>query len=565
MARLVPNVAPSEIELDPERRVAEALCEQLPRNCIVFHSYPWLRADRDSWRPGNREVLREGEADFVIVHPRYGIMVVEVKGGEMLFDPENQRWDRRGATHQVKDPFEQAARNLRALEEQIRKRSFGGYQELPFARARCVIFPHCDYRGTLPAGGHHSILFGASDLRSIGQKVETLFQIQPFVPKDPLSSNVLDAITKALTSTFQLVPALWAEIEDQERRLFRFTEDQLNILKLLQSHPRAAIQGVAGAGKTILAVAKARTFADEGKRVLFVCFNELLASWVRSQLPEVYRNSITVLNYHKLCHEWTKAAGMAWPVITDEAEFFRSDAALLLERAIDLRQDLCFDAVVVDEGQDFQPGWWDTIEFLNRRPTEGELYVFYDPDQQIFNDRIGVMPDLGAPFVLPVNCRNTERIAERCGSIIGKSIPVNKGTPTGRPPKFVVAPTAADQLRAVEQQVAEWTSKPGGLRPDQIAIVTRGKVENSSVSSLRAVAGTAVVDDLVRWRSGTGVLVTSLYRFKGLEADALILVDIDQPDPKAAPYGFRPEHFYVGCSRAKHLLTIISRSDGWFR
>jgi superfamily I DNA and RNA helicase len=374
----------------------------------------------------------------------------------------------------------------------------------------------------------------------------------------------LDAITRALTSTFRLVPALWAEIEDQERRLFRFTEDQLNVLKLLQSHPRAAIQGVAGSGKTVLALSKARAFADEGKRVLFVCFNELLASWLRSQLPDVYKNAITILNYHKLCSEWVKAASMTWPIVADEPEFFRSDAAQLLEQAIDFRQDLCFDAVVVDEGQDFQPSWWDTIELLNKRPTEGPLYVFYDPDQQIFNDSIGSMPDLGEPFFLPVNCRNTERIAARCGSIIGKDIPVNHGTPSGRSPRFIHSPTKADQSRAVEQQVSDWVSNSGGLRPDHIAIVTRGKAESSSVSNLRTIAGVPVVDDLASWKGGAGVLLTSLYRFKGLEADALILVDVDRPDPNAAPPGFRPEHFYVGCSRAKHLLTIISRSDGWF-
>ena len=106
--------------------------------------------------------------------------------------------------------------------------------------------------------------------------------------------------------------------------------------------------------------------------------------------------------------------------------------------------------------------------------------------------------------------------------------------------------------------------KSGGLRPDQIAIVTRGKVENSSVSNLRSAGGVPVVDDLGRWKGRAGVLITSLYRFKGLEADALILVDVDRPDPDAAPSGFRPEHFYVGCSRAKHLLCIVSKTDGWF-
>lgn len=561
MARLVPHTDPEQIDLDPERRVAVALCEQLPMSVIVFHSYPWLRPEREFHRPGNPSVLREGEADFVIVHPRYGIMVVEVKGGHLRYDAATQRWDRAGATHQVKDPFLQASNNLHAIESLLKQRSFGKYPQLPFARARCVVFPHCDYNGSVPPGAHASVLFGASDLVNLGQKIENLFKLQPFVPKAELSNDILDGITRGLTSTFQLVPALWSEIENQERRLFRFTEHQLTILKVLQSHSRAAIQGVAGSGKTVLAIAKARSFADEGKRVLFLCFNELLADWLQFQLPEAYRDSVTIRNYHKLCREWVKAAGLAWPKILEEEAFFGNEAPRLLERAIDLLPERCFDAVVVDEGQDFMPAWWDTVELINKRPTEGPLYIFFDPDQLIFQTTLASMPALGTPFLLPVNCRNTERIASRCGKILGKSIPVNRGAPEGKTPKLIHAPNAERQIKEVEKQIKEWITPNTGLKCNQVAVVTRGNVQNSSLAGVCSLAGQPVTENLNEWRSGAGILLSSLYRFKGLETDALILADVALPDPEASPSGFRPQHFYVACSRAKHLLTIVSLSE----
>jgi hypothetical protein len=214
MARLIPDTDPSTIALEPERKVAEALCRQLPNKVRVFHSYPWLRPERDLNKPGSRPILREGEADFVVVHPRFGIMVVEVKGGMMSFDPASQRWDRKGATHPVKDPFLQASRNLHKLEEMLKQHSFGAYPQVPFARARCVIFPHCDFRGTLPPGANRSMLFGASDMEKLGERIEALFRLQPFVPREELSSTILDVIIRGLTSTFELVPALWCEIED---------------------------------------------------------------------------------------------------------------------------------------------------------------------------------------------------------------------------------------------------------------------------------------------------------------------------------------------------------------
>ena len=558
MARLIPHANPAQIDLDPERRVAEALCAQLPPKALVFHSYPWLRPDRDHLDPHSQPVLKEGEADFVVVHPRYGVMVVEVKGGHLHYDPAAQRWTRQGSRHDVKDPFDQAARNLHALEAILQQRGFGRSEFLPFSRARCVVFPHCNYSGSTPPGAHRSMLFGASDLASLGAKIEALFELQPFIPAAALSNSILDGIVQGLTSTFQLVPALWSEIQDQEKRLLRFTEDQLNILTVLQSYPRAAIQGVAGSGKTLLAVAKARAFADEGKRVLFLCFNELLAEWVRDDLPSTYDGRLIIRNYHKLCSEWTRAAGLHWPHAGDDLEFFKERAPKLLEDAIELRPDLNFDAVVVDEGQDFLPAWWDTVELINKRPTEGPLYIFFDPEQQIFHERPPTMPDLGRPFVLPVNCRNTEQIARQCGRIIGKEIAVNKGTPAGTPPRQIEAPSRDRQKSEVEKQIEEWMHPTTGLKANQIAIITRGKVEKSSLAGLDCISGHALTHRLREWRNGVGILITNLHRFKGLEADALILVDFVRPgSPQTFP-GFSPEHFYVACSRAKHLLTILT-------
>ena len=563
MAKLIPHSNPSQIANEPERQVAEALSQQLPNSVKVFHSYPWLRPDRDVRRPGDKTVLREGEIDFVILHPRYGVMIVEVKGGHLCYDAESQQWERAGGRHKVKDPFEQAARGMYAIEEFLKTRSFPGMDQLPFSRARCVVFPNCDYKGTLPPGADRSMLFGASDLESLGERVESLFKIQPFVPHEALNQRILDGVMRGLTSTFQLVPALWQEVEAQEKQLFRFTESQLNLLSFLGSHPRATIQGVAGSGKTVLAISKARAFADEGKRVLFVCFNEMLADWLNSELPETYHESVTIRNYHKLCSEWVKAAGISWPTVADQVAFFSEEAPILLERAIDLLPDRCFDAVVVDEGQDFQAAWWDTIELINKRPTEGPLYIFHDPDQLIFSDTLPTMPDLGSPFLLPVNCRNTGLIAARCGQILRKDIPVNSGTFDGRKPKFIHASTDDAQRIEVENQIKDWYAPVGGLKGGRVAIVTRGKVEKSSMAGLKSVGGQPLTEDLVRWREGKGILLVSLYRFKGLEADAVILVDVTQTDPNAKPGGFGPGHFYVACSRAKHLLTIISYSEDW--
>ena len=247
MARLIPHHNTSEIGQPGERSVAEALCAQLPSDVVVFHSYPWLRPERHE-RSG-KETLHEGEADFVILHPRFGIMVVEVKGGRVYYDQRTMRWERRGAQHQVKDPFAQAARNMHALEGFARERLFKN--DMPFARGFCVIFPDCEWSGTTPPGSVNSNLFAASDLERLGTRIESLFRaFDRRTDHKVLPASVLDGLMRTLTSEFKLTPALWKEVEEQEKIIFRFTEDQLMLLSFLEKHKRAAVQGVAGSGKT---------------------------------------------------------------------------------------------------------------------------------------------------------------------------------------------------------------------------------------------------------------------------------------------------------------------------
>ena len=549
MAKLIPNYDPSAITLAPERKVAEVLCAQLPKEVRVFHSYPWMRKERDLDKPWQGEVIREGEADFVIVDPRYGIMVLEVKGGQMLYDPASRRWDRRGATHAVKDPFEQASRNLFTLEKLVKDRSFPG-AELPFVRTRAVVFPDCDFQGTLPPGVVRENLIGAADLDKIGKKIESLFQSYAFKPStDGIGKAALDGIMNALTSTFRLVPALWREVEDQERQIFRLTEQQSQLLDFLGSRDRAAVEGVAGSGKTKLAMIRARRFADEGKDVLFVCFNKMLAEWLLDELPEEYRQRITVRHYHGLCAEWVKEARMMWPNVGDGTAFWNVEAPRLFEQALD-RLPKRFDAVVVDEGQDFETSWWDGLELVNAGMTEGPLYVFYDPAQRIFWANSQLMPALGQPFSLATNCRNTAAISDHCGKVLGKAIKVMAGTPKGSEPIFISAPTTDEQRKALDKQVREWNA--AGLKPNQIAVVAAKKLEASCCAGMTHIGGLQVTERLDEWRNGKALLRTTLGKFKGLEADAMVLVDVPGLDAN-----FRKEHLYVACSRARHLLTVV--------
>ena len=72
------------------------------------------------------------------------------------------------------------------------------------------------------------------------------------------------------------------------------------------------------------------------------------------------------------------------------------------------------------------------------------------------------------------------------------------------------------------------------------------------------IGGVPIVIDQEKWRSGKGILFNTIRAFKGLEADAIILVDI--PDFEVETF-FTKADLYVGCSRAKHILVIAAKEN----
>ena len=58
MARLVPNIDVETISNKPERDVARALVSILPENVIVYHSYPWLKAEHNKTEKINPQMKK---------------------------------------------------------------------------------------------------------------------------------------------------------------------------------------------------------------------------------------------------------------------------------------------------------------------------------------------------------------------------------------------------------------------------------------------------------------------------------------------------------------------------
>ena len=556
MARLIPEISIDEIENKPERDVARALIEQLPNQVTVYHSYPWLRPDRNDRT--NKVTLRQGEADFLVLWPEFGLLVLEVKGGEIVYEPESRRWARRlpnADERDIKDPFEQASRSMHVLVDAISERVYGG--RVPdFAYGYAVVFPDCRYGGNPPPGAQPAIILSSDDMTRMADRISRA--LRQWSRKDPpveISKERLREVKQAILPRFNLFPVLGRTIEEQEEKLVRLTDDQIRLLDFLGENRRVAIEGVAGSGKTLLAKAQVQRFADRGMKTLFLCYNKTLAEWLREVLPEEHRALVHVTHFHKLCSDICRKAGMEFrPPEGDAGGFWRHEAPELLWEALETLPEERYDAVVVDEGQDFHPDWWDPIQTIERDGEEGYLYVFYDPAQNLYNESGVSIPSLGKPYRLPTNCRNTRSIAETCAGIIGRPIETRPGAPKGLDTEIFEANDASITIQRLNARVKEWVKKQG-VKPSQIAILSPFKRRNSSLATREHLSGISITEDLDGWRADRGVLFSTIRSFKGLEADIVVMIDVIEPDSMPT---FLRSDLYVGCSRAKHVLEIVA-------
>ena len=178
--------------------------------------------------------------------------------------------------------------------------------------------------------------------------------------------------------------------------------------------------------------------------------------------------------------------------------------------------------------------------------------MFYDPAQSLRLAEDTDYPDLGKPYELKFNCRNTREIALRCGRIRGVEILVRPASPRGNPPKRVHAAGKEQQIRACSRQLDEWSGQ-GGLKRSQIALMCMARPSASNLRSLTNLGNHPLVGThemgsreqspkpgftSIEWRSGEAILVTSIRRFRGLEADAVIIFDLPAPS--------RPKTFRLG-------------------
>ncbi|MDR8070248.1 nuclease-related domain-containing DEAD/DEAH box helicase [Burkholderia cenocepacia] len=562
MAIMIPDVTPDQIIHGSERDVYVALRDQLPDTYRVVHSLPWLRPERDSIDAP----LREGEADFVIFHPSYGLLVLEVKGGQEMF-ARGPHWFRRLAKgeRKITNPFEQARRNMHALTNAVEERTGGRITPNKYVYGYAVVFPQGRATGVLPLDVDDKILIDVDRMHELERLIEKAFESFPRKVHKLERAEFIEMLD-VLLPRFQIMRPLSPQIEAGREKLLQLTDNQALAFRGLFANQQLLVEGVAGSGKTLLAIERALAFARQGVRCLFVCYNKELAQWLREQLAaDPSRAEIAALvdvyNFHSLAAELAKEAGLPFDVPADQVsarQFWDEGAVAVLEAAVASLfaiDEPRYGALVVDEAQDFAELWWYALFPLIKGGEGGPIFVFMDLAQSL-RAEAGPPPfEFSARYSLNVNCRNTKRIARLSSNLVSLETLSPVGAPEGIDVRMLRATVSTQQSGLVANELRRLLDVEK-LVPNQIVLIGPASKERGSLRGLNEVSGAPIVTSAADWRNQKGILCTTARSFKGLEADVVVVYDLAALSPI-----FTSSDLYVACSRARHVLILVTHDD----
>lgn len=550
MALFIPPIDPETMEYGSEADVARAMRNSLGSGYIVMHSLPWVNPARDDID----EPAREGEADFLILHRQYGLLILEVKGGEITL--KGRVWYRhiKAGLKEIKDPIRQARRSLWALKKRLKHICGDATADQTWISVG-IAFPHCLFKDNPPADLPADAIVTMDDMDDIEAAIVRAYRAGGGGRKE-LSVRQFDEVRRALSPEFRVYEPLRVSVDSTAETLARLTRQQLQILRGFDANPRAIIEGVAGSGKTLLAMQRARSFAATYPFVLFTCFNSELAKWLREEMADdLVENggNIKIENFHRLASELCGKAGIDFDVNShDEMRWWDEVAPdLLAQAAIDLYPDgQPYAAIVVDEAQDFSPGWWDALDYLC--DSLGPIWAFLDTAQSLRRDPVEPPITSAFHFALDINCRNTRRIVACANTATENNSMAFEIAPLGRPPKIITPPSPAAVSGLVQQEVRVLL-REHHLEPRQIAILGPASKSRGPLASVVAIDGVQLVEDASRWREGQGILCSTARRFKGLEADVVIIADFS-----GLGRLFTVSDLYVALTRARSHLIIVA-------
>lgn len=569
----------------------------------IFRIASCLGSDWDVWmnRDLNFESPRAGamhnEVDCVLYHRQHGMLVIECKSGRISASYNEERqcveWFQNDELRS-RGPSAQVRPLISPLHEFMKDR-LEAPNDRGFYRVRvqwAVCFSEMDTMAGVPTAEiprTRALLRG--DLLDLGrferriveilEMPEAAFDGNPY-PNDYLDEQALFELRSFMDGCGGK-PGEGELLADQEKSLERATGLQRTMMESIERNLRMRIEGVAGSGKSMMAAWEALRLSRIGKSVAVVCYNDLLAAELSRSVAEAIKKDssavvakygkdggvsygrVDVMQFSEWCKRYAKAAKIA---VKKEDESSYYDVALpeafaksqsVLRKSKKTREQFFYDAVIIDEGQDFASEWVDGVLGLLKSDERGIVRFFYDPAQRLYGRRNGIenasvesMPVM----VLSRSFRSTKRILEWVTKNTGIRLEAYENTRCGKSVKELKYKDAGEQVEMVRRVVGEMM-REYSLDRSQVLVVS---MHSAKTSALKGIG-----DELFAWNKvGNKSLVkdkvniVSAFRIKGLDASVVVLTDVEEPTEMSKREDWK-RRLLVGATRAKSMLVVLRK------
>ena len=338
----------------------------------------------------------------------------------------------------------------------------------------------------------------------------------------------------------------------------------------LESNKKLYIQGPAGSGKTLIAINFVRRMLANDATVIFLCHTTNLGTYLAELFKDSINNNLYVGNifsverkiesmieshavfglsdeqeekYKKLVSEKEK-----WLVENTvignkkKIEFFIEN----IYRYFDIL-NITVDHIVIDECQDFETEWLESLELANTYNPEGKFYMFGDPGQSSITDWT---PSFDTPsFKLTKNLRNSDEVNKF----------INKYFKTESKSSEIKSGFEVDLIVLNSNDRTEQDKEITNKLPELLSELTSKEIELNQIAILCLKQNhTEQINNILykdkKLYEQEDLTVDSCLRYKGLEKDVVIVLLPDW-------YIYEKDRFlsqvYTGITRPKSLLKVI--------
>lgn len=545
MAIMYPK-EPKEFEPNSQEDLMFNALSKLPDEYYVFHSFTIVNV--------NNNTIYENEIDFVIFHPKKGILCIEAKAGNVKYEEGYWKYGN-GIVMSHLGPFNQAETNKWKISKYFEKK------QCKYLLDKCkllhaVWFPSVDKnhlkKVQLPAEADINLILTKESIEKAEQDISKIFDIKlPNSVQTDLDRNEEKIIIdKILAPTLDLISISEMKLESNKQQFARMLKEQVALLNYLEEQPDAVINGMAGTGKTVLAIEKAKRHADNNEKVLFLCYNSKLRDYLRNTFE--YEN----IKYFNIDEFACEMCNLKNRVFSNENNkmLYQMLEEKLIEMSID--DSFPYQHVIIDEGQDLGREEIEeahVIELLKANVLEnkeknGTFYLFYDKNQLIQANKVpSYIAEADCKLTLYNNCRNTINIAETSLRLLGsnKRVKIIDNAVYGDSTELYFSKDEKETIENLNVIIDNYLKE--GYK--NIQILTCSTLKNSIISKY-------FLNEEYNYNK-KDIPVTTCRKFKGLEADAIILIDINMN-----VFNNNDEKImYVGSSRARYKLSLIANLD----